>query len=266
MPIRLPLRLLSLVLLSAILAPPAAAQGKGKEPAQPMELSGRFAHPPRVLYRAAFAALRERGYPVQVRLLDQYLQTAPHAGPVLDLGRGTTQVAVALEPDGDSTRMSVAAVAGEVELDLPGDPDPRTAAALAVATDVMHAIMTAVEEGAPPPLAERTGYAYDPEDPVRVGGPAGPAKGAERQRAWLASLRGPDGAPVEWERLGSCCQFPTGNSPSGSGALDAYEVRGGGLERPVLLYLDMYTPPSGAPRAPEGFTRASGEAPGAITD
>jgi hypothetical protein len=97
-----------------------------------------------------------------------------------------------------------------------------------------------------PDWREGDTYGFSPENPIHVGG--GPAG----QEEFLESLRGPQGEPVAWRRLGSCCEFETPNGIMGYGLLDLYEVIYEGLERPVILYLDMYE--AEAVYAPTGFT------------
>lgn len=95
-------------------------------------------------------------------------------------------------------------------------------------------------------------YGYSPENPIRVGG-ASPRQGPPAERAYLSSLRGPNGEPVTYEREGSCCPFETENGFGGLGLLDGYKVEYDGIEKPVTLYLNMYD--GGELGAPVGFTR-----------
>ncbi|MFY0567957.1 hypothetical protein ACN28E_29570 [Archangium lansingense] len=95
------------------------------------------------------------------------------------------------------------------------------------------------------PAREPSGYGYTQEDPIKVGG--GPAG----EHEYLQYLRGPEGQPLSFERLGSCCGFEDPSLPFGGGMLDMYEVTYEGLKKPVTLYLDMYRRQE--PRAPAGF-------------
>jgi hypothetical protein len=96
-------------------------------------------------------------------------------------------------------------------------------------------------------------YGFSPENPIHVGG------GPDGQHEFLETLRGPEGQPLAWRRLGSCCEFETPNGIMGFGLLDLYEVTYEGLQRPVILYLDMYE--SGPLMAPVGFTLPGEEGP-----
>jgi hypothetical protein len=100
-------------------------------------------------------------------------------------------------------------------------------------------------EGWQPAWGQEGAYGFSPENPIHVGG------GPTGQRAFLEALRGPEGQPLAWRRLGSCCEFETPNGLMGLGLLDLYEVTYEGLEQPVILYLNMYD--SGPVAAPAGF-------------
>jgi hypothetical protein len=113
----------------------------------------------------------------------------------------------------------------------------------------------AYSEGWHPAVDAPESYGFSPGNPIHVGG------GPDGQQAFLEMLRGPEGQPLAWRRLGSCCEFETPNSLVGFGLLDLYEVTYEGLERPVILYLDMYE--SGPVMAPEGFTLPGEEQPDA---
>lgn len=94
-------------------------------------------------------------------------------------------------------------------------------------------------------------YGLTPENPIHVGG------GPEGQHSFLDALRGPEGQPLTWRRLGSCCEFETPNGFMGVGLLDLYEVTYEGLEQPIILYLDMYD--AEPVSAPAGFSLSSPE-------
>ena len=117
---------------------------------------------------------------------------------------------------------------------------------------------------APRPSAERApagAYGRSEATAIRVGAVDGdPRSGPQRERAYLDRLRTPTGAPVSYEREGSCCGFETPNSPLGAGMLDLYEVWGPGVDGRVRLYLNMYDPPVAgeSDSAPPGFTIVAG--------
>ena len=77
-------------------------------------------------------------------------------------------------------------------------------------------------------------YAYTPQNPVRVGGFSSDDPEAA-QRAFLNALWGPQGQPIYYERIGSCCPLPD------MGMLDAFALTYEGLEGPPLVvYVDLY--------------------------
>lgn len=82
-------------------------------------------------------------------------------------------------------------------------------------------------------------YGYTEGNPVKVGGVLN-SEGPLNERRFLNALAGPDGEMITYERLGSCCNFKTPNSPYGVGLLDMYELRIEGHEEPVLIYINMY--------------------------
>lgn len=97
-------------------------------------------------------------------------------------------------------------------------------------------------------------YGFSESNPVLVGGLGGSGP-VDNEHLYLDRLRGPDGQRVRYERLGSCCAFPSPNGLFGdSGLLDHYLVTYDGLAHPLSIYLDMYDP--GEARAPLGFTLA----------
>jgi hypothetical protein len=93
-------------------------------------------------------------------------------------------------------------------------------------------------------------YGYSEENPIRVGGVE--QDGAARERDFLRGLLGPGGEEIEFERMGSCCEFKTPNSPFGAGLLDVYAVTYEGLKEPVVLVFDIYD--EGDLKVPMGFT------------
>lgn len=88
----------------------------------------------------------------------------------------------------------------------------------------------------------RPGYGLNPYQPVMVGGLSQERnEGVARILRYLVRLRGPEGQPITYERIGSCCSFKTPNPVYGNrGRLDMYEVTFEGLEDPVVVYFNVY--------------------------
>jgi hypothetical protein len=99
------------------------------------------------------------------------------------------------------------------------------------------------------PLSTDSHYGYTVENPIKVG----PRTAARVHILYLNSLRGPNGEPIEYERLGSCCKFETKNSAFGAGLLDMYRITFDGTSKELVLYVNMYDP--GPPQLPMGFTQ-----------
>jgi len=96
-------------------------------------------------------------------------------------------------------------------------------------------------------------YAYTPESAVPVGG--GFSKGSKNTYRFLNSLLGPEGQKVHYQRIGTCCEFETTNSPFGDTALlEVYEINFEGSDEAIRLYFNWYDP--GEVLIPFGLTAA----------
>lgn len=95
-------------------------------------------------------------------------------------------------------------------------------------------------------------YGYSQENPIMVG--KGGGSGPMNERRFLNALIGPNGEPITYTRLGSCCGFKTKNGLFGDGGmLDKYSVMHKGLEKEVILYINMYD--SDTLKIPVGFKK-----------
>lgn len=94
-------------------------------------------------------------------------------------------------------------------------------------------------------------YGYTQENPIMVGG--GVFGGAQNERRFLNALMGPEGEAITYVRQGSCCEFKTKNGFDGGGLLDKYIVAHKGLEKEVILYINMYD--SDTLKIPVGFKK-----------
>ncbi len=78
-------------------------------------------------------------------------------------------------------------------------------------------------------------YGYNPENPVRVGGVEDEDNPESGQQGFLNALLGPQGQPIYYERIGSCCPNPD------FGMLDAFAITYEGMgDAHLVLYLDAY--------------------------
>lgn len=96
-------------------------------------------------------------------------------------------------------------------------------------------------------------YGYSAAVPVPVGG--GLDEGAERTYRFLNALRGPDGTPIKYSRVGTCCPFRTPRSPFGGEAvLEVYQITIVERGETKRLYFDWYD--EGDVLIPLGLTAA----------
>jgi hypothetical protein len=100
-------------------------------------------------------------------------------------------------------------------------------------------------------ISQDPGYGFSKEKPIKVG----PRSRTNLHILFLNALRGPQGQPLEYERQGACCEFPSVHTPMGIGLLDVYRIRVDGTDQDRLIYVDMYEP--GPPQIPMGFTLRS---------
>ena len=69
---------------------------------------------------------------------------------------------------------------------------------------------------------------------------------------FLNALAGPNGEIITFEKVESCCPFPSTNSEMGAGFLDVYKINIDGIKKPKVLYFNIYE--RGILEAPVGFT------------
>lgn len=65
------------------------------------------------------------------------------------------------------------------------------------------------------------------------------------------ALTGPNGEKIQYERVDSCCPFPTKKSVMGAGTLEIYQVIIEGSDKKILLYINIYE--KGKVLCPKGF-------------
>jgi len=95
-------------------------------------------------------------------------------------------------------------------------------------------------------------YGYTENNPIMVGSANG--SGPLNQRRFLNALMGPNGEPITYSREGSCCPFKTKNGLLGDGGfLDKYKIAYKGLEKEIILYINMYD--SDILKIPIGFKK-----------
>jgi hypothetical protein len=92
-------------------------------------------------------------------------------------------------------------------------------------------------------------YGYTEKNPIMVGGKS---EGPKNERRFLNAISGPNGEEIQYYRIGSCCDFKTRNSPfGGTGLLDMYNITYKGLNKDLVIYINMYD--SDTLKVPVGF-------------
>lgn len=95
-------------------------------------------------------------------------------------------------------------------------------------------------------------YGYSEANPIMVGGARN--SGPLNERRFLNALTGSNGETVKYYRLGSCCNFKTKSGLlNDSGLLDKYAVTYEGVEKEIVLYINMYD--SDVLKIPVGFKK-----------
>ena len=93
-------------------------------------------------------------------------------------------------------------------------------------------------------------YGYDQDYPVNLGF-SPPKTGDLNVKRFFGALTGPNGEAIIYKKTDTCCPFPTRKDDMGAGLLDIYEVTWKGLDKPKVIYINIYE--KGAVKAPEGF-------------
>lgn len=100
-------------------------------------------------------------------------------------------------------------------------------------------------------LATDKKYGYDPDYPINVFFNNTKDEKVNQQR-FLNALAGPNGEKIVFNKVETCCPFPTKRSDMGAGFLDVYQITWEGNKNPVRLYFNIYE--KGALLVPVGFT------------
>lgn len=93
-------------------------------------------------------------------------------------------------------------------------------------------------------------YGYDPDYPINVFYKNTRDEKINQQR-FMNALTGPNGENIVFNKIETCCPFPTKRSAEGAGFLDVYQITWKGLKTPIQLYFNIYE--KGALMVPVGF-------------
>lgn len=93
-------------------------------------------------------------------------------------------------------------------------------------------------------------YGFDQDYPVNLG--FMPIQTAEINiKRYFGALSGPNGEALKYNKVDSCCPFPSKKNEMGAGIIDIYEVTWDGLKTPHRIYINLYE--KGKVMAPKGF-------------
>jgi len=93
-------------------------------------------------------------------------------------------------------------------------------------------------------------YGYDQDYPVNLGFMSLPTAEINIKR-YFGALSGPNGEKLTYNKVDSCCPFPSKKNDMGAGILDIYEVTWEGLKEPKRIYINLYE--KGKVMAPKDF-------------
>ena len=96
-----------------------------------------------------------------------------------------------------------------------------------------------------------TKYGYDKDYPINVFYKNSKDENLNAVR-FLNALAGPNGEKINFEKIESCCPFPSANSEMGAGFLDVYKITIDGIKKTKVLYFNIYE--RGVLEVPIGFT------------
>lgn len=94
-------------------------------------------------------------------------------------------------------------------------------------------------------------YGYDPDYPINVFYLNTKDDKINQQR-FLNALAGPNGEKLVFNKVETCCPFPTKRNSMGVGLLDIYQITWQGNTTPIRLYFNIYE--KGALMVPAGLT------------
>lgn len=94
-------------------------------------------------------------------------------------------------------------------------------------------------------------YGYDKDYPINVFYKNSKDENLNAER-FLNALAGPNGEKMTFEKVESCCPFPSTNSELGAGFIDVYKISFSGLKKTKTLYINIYE--RGILEIPVGFT------------
>ncbi|MBY0488122.1 MAG: 2-dehydro-3-deoxyphosphooctonate aldolase [Flavobacteriaceae bacterium] len=93
-------------------------------------------------------------------------------------------------------------------------------------------------------------YGYDKDYPINLGF-ENEKYSPKNILFFFNALEGPNGEKISYEKIDSCCPFPTKKSIMGAGTLEIYQITIDGLNKKIILYINIYE--KGKVLCPKGF-------------
>lgn len=94
-------------------------------------------------------------------------------------------------------------------------------------------------------------YGYNQDYPINLGF-ENEKYSSKNISYFFNALNGPNGEKIMYDRIDSCCPFPSKKSVMGAGTLDIYQVTFEGSDKKILLYINIYE--KGKVLCPKGFS------------
>ena len=94
-------------------------------------------------------------------------------------------------------------------------------------------------------------YGYDMDYPINLGF-ENEKYSPKNVEYFFNAISGPNGEKISYEKIDTCCPFPTKKSAVGAGTLDIYKISFEGTEKKIILYLNIYE--KGKVLCPKGFS------------
>jgi len=87
--------------------------------------------------------------------------------------------------------------------------------------------------------AEDSKYGYDKNYPINLGF-ENEKYSPKNVIYFFNAITGPNGEKISFEKIDTCCPFPSKKSVMGAGTLDLYEVKFEGSDKKIILYINIY--------------------------
>lgn len=94
-------------------------------------------------------------------------------------------------------------------------------------------------------------YGYDMDYPINLGF-ENEKYSPKNVEYFFNAISGPNGKKISYEKIDTCCPFPTKKSAVGAGTLDIYQISFEGTEKKIILYINIYE--KGKVLCPKGFS------------